>query len=146
MVITSLAGTISIFSPLRSCLASSAFTTCGCPTSITRTPSSRAASTLPSTSGRGALSPPIASTAIVIIGAYCRFWVFQGLHLQTLSSKRFQGFRGLCDKPRDKQVVLTNPELKKERLRISNSGGLLTAGRLYAAVLFRKSYARTSFT
>src|SRR5580700_10866403 len=50
------------------CLASSARTIWGCPTSITRTPSSRAARTLPSTSGRGALSPPMASTAIVIIG------------------------------------------------------------------------------
>jgi len=32
-----------------------------------RTPNSRAATTAPSTSGRGAWSPPIASTAIVII-------------------------------------------------------------------------------
>src|SRR5271163_315240 len=67
MVITSLAGTISIGKFGAACLASSARTTFGCPTSITRTPNSRAASTLPSTSGRGALSPPMASTAIVIM-------------------------------------------------------------------------------
>src|SRR5215470_6036172 len=50
------------------CLASSARTTFGCPTSKTRTPNSRAACTLPSTSGRGAWSPPMASTAMVIMG------------------------------------------------------------------------------
>ncbi len=68
MVITSLAGTISIGRFGDACLASSARTTFGCPTSKTRTPSSRAASTLPSTSGRGAWSPPMASTAMVIMG------------------------------------------------------------------------------
>src|SRR5215469_11949610 len=69
MVITSLAGTIST-GRLGSiaCLASSPRTTFGGPTIKTRTPNSRAASTLPSTSGRGAWSPPMASTAIVIMG------------------------------------------------------------------------------
>ncbi len=40
------------------------------PTRSTRTPYSLAARTLPSTSGRGAWSPPMASTAIVIIGDF----------------------------------------------------------------------------
>jgi len=39
------------------------------PNQQNRTPYSRAASTLPSTSGRGALSPPMASTAMVIMEA-----------------------------------------------------------------------------
>src|SRR5215467_1391671 len=72
MVITSPAAAISSGNCCQSCLPSSAFTTEGWPTSTTRTPSSRAASTLPSTSGRGAWSPPIASTAIVIMESYCR--------------------------------------------------------------------------
>src|SRR5258707_9021370 len=38
------------------------------PTTKLPTPYSSAARTLPSTSGRGALSPPMASTAIVIMG------------------------------------------------------------------------------
>src|SRR5450432_1007106 len=67
MVITSLAGTTSIGKFGSACLANSARTMAGCPTKSTRTPYSRAASTLPSTSGRGALSPPMASTAIVIM-------------------------------------------------------------------------------
>src|ERR1700688_1913140 len=68
MVITSLAATISIGKLGAASLASSARRALGCPTRIMRTPYSRAASTLPSTSGRGAWSPPMASTAIVIIG------------------------------------------------------------------------------
>src|SRR5450631_645918 len=68
MVITSLAGTTSIGKFGSACLANSARTMAGCPTKSIRTPYSRAASTLPSTSGRGAWSPPMASTAIVIMG------------------------------------------------------------------------------
>ena len=68
MVITSPAGTISMGRLGEACLANSARTTFGWPTSKMRIPSSRAASTLPSTSGRGAWSPPIASTAMVIMG------------------------------------------------------------------------------
>src|SRR6202023_3449240 len=68
MVITSLAATISIGKLGAACLASSVRSALGCPTRMMRTPYSRAASTLPSTSGRGAWSPPMASTAIVIIG------------------------------------------------------------------------------
>src|SRR5258707_31475 len=56
MVITSLAGTISIGRFGAACFASSARTTFCSPTSKIRTPNSRAASTLPSTSGRGAWS------------------------------------------------------------------------------------------
>src|SRR5271155_759241 len=70
MVITSVAGTTSIGKFGSACLASSARTAFGCPTSRMRTPYSRAASTLPSTSGRGAWSPPMASTAIVIMGGF----------------------------------------------------------------------------
>src|ERR1700719_405284 len=70
MLITSLAGTTSIGKFGSACLASSARTALGCPTSRMRTPYSRAASTLPSTAGRGAWSPPMASTAIVIMGGF----------------------------------------------------------------------------
>src|ERR1700688_4941759 len=70
MVITSLAATISIGKLGAASLASSARRALGCPTRIMRTPYSRAASTLPSTSGRGAWSPPMASTAIVIMGGF----------------------------------------------------------------------------
>src|SRR5882724_10935932 len=68
MVITSLAGTISIGSDALPKLARVLRIAWGCPTSKMRTPYSSAARTLPSTSGRGALSPPMASTAIVIMG------------------------------------------------------------------------------
>src|SRR6266700_1946612 len=68
MVITSVAGTISMGRFGEACRASSARTTLCWPTSRMRTPNSRAASTLPSTSGRGAWSPPMASTAMVIMG------------------------------------------------------------------------------
>jgi len=68
MLITSLADTISMGKLGEASRASSKRTTFGWPTSNTRTPSSRAASTLPSTSGRGAWSPPMASTAMVIMG------------------------------------------------------------------------------
>src|SRR3984893_15983311 len=68
MVITSVAGTISIGSEGLPKLAKAPRITWGCPTSRMRTPYSSAARTLPSTSGRGALSPPMASTAIVIMG------------------------------------------------------------------------------
>src|SRR5580704_5981956 len=67
MVITSLASTTSMGTVGRECLASSARTTLGGPTSTILTPYSSAARTLPSTSGRGAWSPPMASTAIVIM-------------------------------------------------------------------------------
>ncbi len=68
MVITSVAGTISMGRFGVACRASSARTTLCWPTSKMRTSNSRAASTLPSTSGRGAWSPPMASTAMVIMG------------------------------------------------------------------------------
>src|ERR1700688_4632553 len=68
MVITSVAGIISIGREGLPKLAKAPRITWGCPTSRTRTPYSSAARTLPSTSGRGALSPPMASTAIVIMG------------------------------------------------------------------------------
>ena len=69
MAITSLAGTTSIERPRCLWRANSRLTSAGCPTSRMRVPSSRAARMDPSTSVRGAASPPIASTAIVIIGS-----------------------------------------------------------------------------
>src|ERR1700686_3235019 len=68
MVIASVAGTMSIGREGLPKLAKAPRITWGCPTSRMRTPYSSAARTLPSTSGRGALSPPMASTAIVIMG------------------------------------------------------------------------------
>src|SRR5215469_108779 len=72
MVITSLAGTISTSKDGLVNCASTCRITCGCPTRRTLTPYSSAARTLPSTSGRGAWSPPMASTAIVIMGFFRR--------------------------------------------------------------------------
>jgi len=69
------------------------------------------------------------------LGAYCRFWISGFVHTNP-ELKRFQDFR----------VGISNPELKKDRSRISCSSRLPAAGRLYAAVLFHKTYARTSFT
>ena len=67
IVMTSFAGTISTGNPRCECFASSRFRSGARPTSRMRTPYSRAAAIAPSTSGRGAWSPPIASTAMVII-------------------------------------------------------------------------------
>src|SRR3989475_8344659 len=92
MLITSLADTISIGKLGEACLASSKRTTFGWPTSNTRTPNSRAASTLPSTSGRGALSPPIASTAIVIMGTWYRSARYECYKLRRLRPYFFDGF------------------------------------------------------
>src|SRR3984957_1743054 len=67
MVITSVALTISIGRPRWPWRLSSCRTVASIPTKSMRTPSSRAASIAPSTSARGAWSPPIASTAMVVI-------------------------------------------------------------------------------
>src|SRR5271156_5890304 len=67
MVITSVALTISMGRPRWPWRLSSCRTVASMPTSRIRTPSSRAARIAPSTSARGAWSPPMASTALVVI-------------------------------------------------------------------------------
>src|ERR1700676_2933739 len=67
MVITSLAGTISMGTSVFARCDSCDLIALGWPTKRIFTPYSCAANTLPSTSGRGAWSPPMASTAIVIM-------------------------------------------------------------------------------
>src|SRR5277367_2542265 len=67
MVITSVALTISMGRPRWPWRLSSCRTVASMPTSRIRTPSSRAARIAPSTSARGAWSPPMASTAMVVI-------------------------------------------------------------------------------
>ena len=65
-------GTATAYPLADTSFANSARIALGCPTNSTLTPYSRAANTLPSTSGRGAWSPPMASTAMVIMGIFRR--------------------------------------------------------------------------